>query len=245
MLEVSPYNKLAYIYDRLMDHVDYRYWSEYIFTLIKTSGVKIDSLIDLSCGTGSLLIQFLGKVDTLYGCDSSIEMIKHARKKAELSRSPLFLNDVYEIAVQDTTFDCALFLYDSLNYITEDQSLIHSLGEIYRILKKGGIFIFDVVSDLHCREHYSDFHENEYWGDDGYSRHSFYDQEAGYQYNEFRIVLKGKTYIEKHEQKVYSIEFLEDILEKRLFKVIGMFDDFSTKSANTNSGRIHLVCIKS
>ena len=244
MLEVSPYNNLAYIYDRLMDHVDYRHWSEYIFTLIKTSGAQIDSLIDLSCGTGSLLIEFLGKVDTLCGCDSSIEMIKHARKKCELRKSPLFLNNVCEIAVQDTTFDCAVFLYDSLNYITADQSLIHSLSEIYRILKKDGIFIFDVVSDLHCREHYSDFYESEYWDDDGYSRHSFYDQEAAYQYNDFRIVLKGKTFIERHKQKVYTIEFLEAILQKRLFKIVGMFDDFSTKSANNNSGRIHFVCIK-
>ena len=91
-MEVTkPYTKLAVIYDRLMDHVDYVDWGEYILNLIIESGVNINSLIDLSCGTGSLLAYLQGKIEILYGCDSSKEMISEALKKKDLSPE----NDAY------------------------------------------------------------------------------------------------------------------------------------------------------
>ena len=47
MKEVMPYEKLAYIYDHLMDHVDYTKWAEYIIEIINHVDPKINSLIDL------------------------------------------------------------------------------------------------------------------------------------------------------------------------------------------------------
>lgn len=148
------------------------------------------------------------------------------------------------MAIKDDCFDCALFLYDSLNYLIDDISLENSLKEIHRILKKGGIFIFDVVSENHCIEHYGDFHESEYWDDEGYSRHSFYDPTNGYQFNDFRIVIKGETFIEKHQQKVYRIDYLRSALNKKSFKIIGTYNDFSYEEANSSPGRIHFLCTK-
>jgi ubiquinone/menaquinone biosynthesis C-methylase UbiE len=244
MNKVLPYHKLACIYDRLMDHVDYKRWSEYIMNIIRNSGRDYDSLIDLSCGTGSFINHMQGSIDVLFGCDKSGEMITHAKKKRRLATIPLFINDICNIAVSDNSFDCAVFLYDSLNYITGKSSLDKSLNEINRILKKRGIFIFDVITENHCKEYYKDFYESEYWDNEGYSRHSYYDQKYGYQYSEFRIVLEGRTFKEKHRQRVYTIEFLNDILDKNLFEVKDMFDDFSFEKANDYSGRIHFVCVK-
>jgi SAM-dependent methyltransferase len=171
-------------------------------------------------------------------------MIGKARKKKEFFCNNLFVNDINEMAIKNDCFDCALVIYDSLNYLIDDTSLENSLLEIHRILKKGGLFIFDVVSEKHCIEHYRDFHESEYWGDEGYSRHSFYDPKQGYQFNDFRIIIKGETFFEKHQQKVYGLDYLRNLLIKNLFKIVGTYNDFSDQDDNTSPGRIHFLCVK-
>lgn len=241
---IAPYIKLSEIYDRLMDHVDYKHWSDYILKLIKRTGREVESVIDLSCGTGSFINQMNGKIDTIIGCDNSREMIREAVKKKNINSDYLFVNDIRKSAIKGNCFDCVLFLYDSLNYLIDNISLENSLTEIYRILSNNGIFIFDVVSESHCIEHYGDFHESEYWDDEGYSRHSFYDSENGYQFNEFRIVIKGETYIEKHQQKVYDLDYLKSVLNKCQFKIIGTYNDFSDQKTDTIPGRVHFLCTK-
>jgi SAM-dependent methyltransferase len=171
-------------------------------------------------------------------------MILEARKKRKVYPGNLFINDIRKMAIKDGCLDCAVFLYDSLNYLVDESSLENSLSEISRILNKEGIFIFDVVSEDHCIEHYRDFHESEYWDDGGYSRHSFYDSKNGYQFNEFRIVLKGQTFIEKHQQKIYGIDYLNSALEEKSFRVIGTYNDFSNGETIGDSGRIHFLCTK-
>jgi ubiquinone/menaquinone biosynthesis C-methylase UbiE len=227
-----------------MNHVDYILWSDYILNLVNHSSREVTSLIDLSCGTGSLLSHLNGKIQTVCGCDNSKEMVNEARKKKSLHPGHLFINDVKCMAIKDRSFDCAVFLYDSLNYLIDDLSLEKALLEVHRILKKGGIFIFDVVSESHCIEHYGDFHESEYWEDEGYSRHSFYDSKNGFQFNDFRIVIKGHTFIEKHQQRIYGIDHLNGTLSKKSFKVIGTYSDFSNEETTGSSGRIHFLCVK-
>jgi SAM-dependent methyltransferase len=244
MTTTPPYSKLAMIYDRLMDHVDYDLWSEYILKLLGLSPAKIDSLIDLSCGTGSLLYYLDKIIPDVYGCDISAEMIYEAKTKKNLDPGIIFINDLQNIAVKSNSFDSALVLYDSLNYLVDEGSLGKSLVEIHRILKPDGVFIFDVVSENHCLEHYLDYHESEYWGDDGYSRHSYYDSKNGYQYNDFRIVLKGQTYIERHTQKIYGLDDLRSALADNSFKVIGTYEDFTNDYSSENAGRFHFLCLK-
>ena len=131
-----------------------------------------------------------------------------------------------------------------MNYLIDDISLKNSIEEINRILKKGGIFIFDVVSEHHCINYFGDFYENEYWKNDGYSRHSYYDPIQGYQFNEFRIVIRGKTFIEKHQQKIYGIEYLRNILDNKSFSIVGTYSNFADQQTDENLGRIHFLCIK-
>jgi ubiquinone/menaquinone biosynthesis C-methylase UbiE len=242
MREVNPYEKLAYIYDRLMDHVDYKYWAIYILDLINQSELKVQSIIDLSCGTGNLIPYFDGIIDKIWGCDQSKPMIFQSREK--IKDLSFFVNDVKQMAIKDNSADCALLLYDSLNYINNVRDLKMTLREIHRIIKEGGMFIFDIVSETHCKEYYGDYHESEYWDNLGYTRHSYFDQEEGIQINDFRIVLKGKTYFEKHIQKVYSIDFLNKILCEHSFEIVNIFNEFSFEGVNEKSGRMHFVCLR-
>ena len=130
---IKPYMKLAEIYDRLMDHVDYDYWSSYILRLITLTGKKADTVIDISCGTGNLINHLHEKISILYGCDKSKEMIFEAKKKKSENSGCLFISDIRNMAIRESCFDCALLLYDSLNYLIDDISLDNAFKEINRI----------------------------------------------------------------------------------------------------------------
>lgn len=245
MIRVKPYNKLAEIYDLLMDHVDYDQWSSYVLQLIKKYHHNPQFIIDLSCGTGNFLLPLYKHFKLLMACDLSIEMVYQSMKKIELERIPLFVNDIREMAIGNGRFDCALLLYDSLNYILDEKLLEKSLKEISRIIKNGGIFIFDIVTDFHCREYYANNHESEYWKDLGYFRHSYYDEVSSYQYTEFRIVLNGHTFFEEHKQRIYTTDYLKETLKKSTFEVMETDNNFPQEEVTEGrSGRTHFVCRK-
>jgi len=240
----QPYEKLALIYDRLMDHVDYEMWSDYIIKLTKKTAENITSVADLACGTGNFLIYFKKFFPFVVGCDLSETMIRQAFHKALLKRVPLFISDVQDIALPNKCVNMAVLLYDSLNYLTETTVLHRAIAEINRILTDGGLFIFDIVSKKHCLTYYADFHENEYWGDTGYSRYSHFDQKTGYQTNDFRIVLNGFTYKERHVQKIYTIDYLVSVLQQNSLRVINVFEEFSFEKVTEKAERMHFLCQK-
>jgi len=155
----------------------------------------------------------------VFGCDSSGAMIGQACKKNDLRKIPFFINDIRNIALPNKCVDVAVLLYDSLNYLLDEEALMTAIAEIYRILAGSGLFIFDIVSEKHCLHYYADYQENEYWGQAGYSRHSYFNQDLSRQYNDFRIVLNGFTYKERHVQQIYATDYLVDILQANsLFK---------------------------
>jgi ubiquinone/menaquinone biosynthesis C-methylase UbiE len=244
MNQYKPYEKLAQIYDRLMEHVDYGMWSNYINRLICGAGTQVRSVADLACGTGNFLTHLRSRFPIMYGCDLAEAMIREARIKKELKGIPLFICDLQSIAMQDAKVDAAILLYDSLNYLVDEVALQKSLSEIHRILKPDGLFLFDIISQEHCLNYFADYHENEYWENEGYSRHSFFDQKKGIQHNHFRIIIDGFTYLEKHIQRIYKTDFLLDILNRCSFLTLKIFEEFSFEEANDSSGRMHFLCQK-
>ena len=244
MQKTIPYDKLSLIYDRLMDHVDYKFWSSYIRSFFRYADIKVKNVLDISCGTGNLLTHLVKTKYNFIGCDFSKDMLREATQKKSLAKVSFFINDIRFIALCNESFDCILFLYDSINYILKKSDISQIFSEIERVLQKGGIFIFDTITESHCKEYYNDFYDSEFWGEEGYYRHSYYDQKSFQQHNEFRIILNKKTYYEHHVQRVYTIDELKQLLQKHNFKISGMFDNFSFNEVDTESDRVHFVCKK-
>ena len=76
------YNHFAYIYDVLMDDVDYSGWVDYIERILKIYGVK-PARIDLACGTGNITIMLKARGYDVIGIDQSEDMLSVAKDKAE------------------------------------------------------------------------------------------------------------------------------------------------------------------
>ncbi len=244
MILTTPYEKLALIYDRLMSHVNYKQWAEYVRNLFQYADRDIKQIVDISVGTGSL-IQYLNKSGyNCYGSDLSFLMILQAKAKLQISGNIFIVSDATQLAFASSKFDAVLFLYDSLNYLTTPELIESFLAEVKRILKEGGVFIFDIITDILCKTFYDNFEEQENWGDSGYVRHSYYNQEENIQYNDFKITIGGKKYFERHCQRIYSDIEIKKYLQKYSFEALAQLDDFTYLTANANSERIHYVCIK-
>jgi ubiquinone/menaquinone biosynthesis C-methylase UbiE len=135
------YGSLAKYYDRLeSQYRDYAKESEWLHSLILQEGSK--RVLDLSCGTGthaSRLVKNLTDADVV-AMDSSAEMAtvaKNTRAGSVLQAD--FLHSPFPPA----TFDFAICMYWSLASL-QDGDVALLFKEVNRLLKEGGIFVFDV-----------------------------------------------------------------------------------------------------
>jgi len=244
MPETYRYTALAAIYDHVMDHVDYQKWAEYIFDLFEFAQVKVEKILDISCGTGELLRYMFPQKYKIIASDKSLDMLMILKKKKVFNKVPVFTADSVSIPLTAGRIDAALMLYDSINYHTEPNDLALSLREINRILKPGGLFIFDTVTRWHCKTYFHHEFEEQFWGNKGYTLRSRFDTRENLQYNEFDINIAGRSYHEIHVQRIYGINELRKIVEKMQLKVLAIFDEFTFNKATKRSQRIHFVCRK-
>ena len=120
----------------------YQLWEQFRSEkLAKDTSKKI--YIDLGCGTGVLQEDFEKRYPgtTAYGIDVMKEAIEYCKKRG-LERANLYNGK--KIPFKDSEFDL-LTAIDVLEHIEDD---VYSLGEIKRVLKKGGLGIFIVPAHM-------------------------------------------------------------------------------------------------
>ena len=80
---MDQYRDFAFVYDELMDDVDYEGWIDYIEQIIEKENAKVKNILELACGTGNITIPLAKKNYDIAGIDISDEMLNVARSKAE------------------------------------------------------------------------------------------------------------------------------------------------------------------
>ena len=106
------------------------------------------TILDLGCGPGLYTEIFAEKGHKVTGIDISKNSIEYAIKSAENKKLDItYLNTSYlEVDLKSDKYDLVVLIYTDLGVLTptERESLLEM---IFRILKKGGTFIFDVLKD--------------------------------------------------------------------------------------------------
>ncbi len=241
----EPYEALAEIYDHVMNHVNYKQWAEYIHSLLGFKDSPERRIIDMACGTGRFLQNIRFKQCRLTGCDLSTAMVHKAAYKQVNNLQGWLAADFTRLPFKSDSFDAALVLYDSINYLIESDDVLQLFSEVARVLKPGGRFIFDAATPFVCETAFRDYEENDV-SDQGYPyvRRSWYDAQQRIQYNHFTIQHNGLLIEETHQQKIRSLREWRRLLAESPLQFVAAYGGFGFKPAQKTAERIHFVCEK-
>lgn len=103
-----------------------------------------DSIIELGCGSGWILIDLAKFARRAYGLDVSREMLKSAQTLLPLSS--LVSGEIGKLPFKDKSFDCALSYFVFINF-ADDRYVENALVEIARVLKPGGRALIGQLPD--------------------------------------------------------------------------------------------------
>ena len=240
----APYSRLALYYDKVMNHVDYKKWAKFIKSILSHYYQTPKNIAELACGTGAIFDYLKSDKWHLFGGDRSQSMILVGKEKRSGLHPHFFCADFRAIPLKLEYFDVVLILYDSVNYLMEENDITRMFEEVSRLLKNGGLFIFDIVTPYICKTAFRDYTEQEFWGKSGYARKSWFAEEESIQYNEFEIHINSQIFKELHQQKIRYMDEWKQFIEKSPLKFMAAYHNFSLRKARNKSERIHFVCRK-
>ena len=242
---VAPYHNLASIYDYVMRHVEYDDWAAYLHALFERFNHRPSAVIDLACGTGNIAFALTERdYPVTCGVDGSASMIEVARQKAAGSGYSIDFAQRDLRQLKDLgTFDTAVCIYDSVNYLLTQEAFGQALAAIHGLLRPGGLFVFDVCTECNSRRYFSRLHEQESGPGFTYSRDSSYDAANRLQLNHFTICFTDrKSPIEEHHvQRIYPLAELCAAVEASDFELLDAFDGFTFAPGSEQSERLHFA----
>lgn len=240
---MNSYDALAGSYDSLMVDGSYRKRADFLVRLFKKSRIPVETVLDLACGTGTIACLLAERGYRVTATDFSEEMLTQAMAKAfDLEeRAPLFLCQSMPRLHLTEPVDAVVSTLDSLNYLTRERDIRETFRRVYRWLKPGGAFIFDVNTPYKLRrmdhQMYMDETEESFcvW-------RTFFSertQVCTYQVDLFRLN-EDETWdreFEEHRERAWSEEQLREFLAEAGFEHVTISGDLSTKPPKAEEDR--------
>lgn len=234
---MDPFADLARFYDPLMAHVDYPRWVRACFALSELLPDRFTHL-DAGCGTGTLL-QFLrqGGWDSV-GIDISAGMLRALRD----ARGPL---PVAQADLRALPFehgvDIVTCLFDSLNFLLDDDGLRAAIAGFAAALRPGGIAYFDIVTERMVTDHFEDQSWVEDIGAFQARWSSAYDRRNRVAETRIRINRGEAATI---RERIYPNEFVADACVAAGLKVLLMADAGTWRRPTARTTRVDFVAMK-
>jgi SAM-dependent methyltransferase len=145
MGEITPYARLAGVYDELVVDPCYSDWAGFLDELWQDDPAVVSSVLDVCCGTGLLTAELAERGYALVGVDASPQML--ARARTLLGPEVLLIEATLPDLPVEGMFDAAVSTFDGLNYLTLDD-LRESLWAMAAHLRPAGWLVFDIHTDL-------------------------------------------------------------------------------------------------
>ena len=238
------YNDFAYIYDKLINDVDYKEWADYYFKIFQRYGLSPKLGLDLGCGTGNLTVELASRGIEMTGVDLSEDMLMVAREKSE-GMDILYLNqDMTEFELYGTV-DFIVSSLDCINYITDKRDLQRVMKLANNYLEPGGLFIFDINTRYKLENIIGD---NTFILEDDdcfCSWQNEYDKRRKLSDFYLTFFLKdGENYTrfdEHHTERAYEIEEIKSLIESSGMRLLKVYHDRSFENPKKNSERVFFV----
>lgn len=244
---MEAYGEFARVYDIFMDNVDYEDWASYLTESLKEYGIGDGLVLELGCGTGTMT-EFLADAGyDMIGVDNAEEMLAEAMEKREESGHDILylLQDMEEFELYGTV-RAVVSVCDSLNYITEEEDLLHVFSLVNNYLDPKGIFIFDMNTVYKYREMLGNTTIAENREEGSFIWENEYDEETGMNVYGLTLFLPREDGLyekteEVHYQKAYSEEKIKELLKKAGMEVLAVYDAYTKNLPSAKSGRLTFV----
>ncbi len=135
---MAAYDRFAPFYDEVMDDPGPR--ATRVVEAVDRYRAGAESLLELGCGTGSMLARLSG-IGTLTGLDRSPEMLAIAAEK--VPRAELVEADMASFSL-GRRFDVVICVFDSLNHLLSFDAWLATFDAVASHLADGGLFVFDI-----------------------------------------------------------------------------------------------------
>lgn len=243
------YSNFAEFYDELTDDVGYEERTKYLCSLFEKFDRAPTLLLDLACGTGGFSREFAREGISVIGVDISEEMLAVATEKNfEEKLDILYLcQDAAELDLYGTV-DGAVCCLDSINHITDYDTLCAVFKKVSLFLENERLFIFDVNTIF---KHEQILADNTFVieNDDIYCVwQNEYDKDT--RTTEIMLDLfrrEGDTYTRSFEnicERAYTEEEIKSALKNANLSIVGIFGDMSVSAPESDEQRIIFVTRK-
>ena len=241
---MKTYENFASVYDELMDNVPYEAWAEFLQERLREYGITDGLMLDLACGTGRMTTLMAGRGFDLIGVDSSMDMLQIARERgSEKADSCLYLlQDMREFELYGTVRS-VISVCDSINYVTEEEDLLHVFSLVNNYLDPGGIFLFDFNTEHKYRDVVGESVIAEDRDDVSFIWYNEYDEEEHLNYIDLSVFVQEKDdlfrkFQEQHVQKGYTLERICQLLKGAGLLFLKAYDGYTMEPAREDSERI-------
>ncbi|MDO5155725.1 MAG: class I SAM-dependent methyltransferase [Eubacteriales bacterium] len=241
------YETFASVYDSFMDNIPYEEWSIYLKQLLQQENIENGTLVELGCGTGSMMQQLASSSYQILGVDISTDMLSIAADKlSDYDNTTLLLQDmrILDLGMQANAI---YSVCDSMNYILTDEDLLDTFQGAHKHLHANGVFIFDLKTDYFYREILGDQIFCDHQEHCSYTwENSFFEEDCINQYDLTLFVKEPDSHLyrrfqETHHQRAYELSTIMDLLKQAGFHSITAYDAFTTQAPHAKSERIYLI----
>lgn len=247
---MSSYDALAASYDGLMADASYYKRADWLIKLFDKSRIDVHTVLDLGCGTGTIACLLAERGYEVTATDLSEEMLTQAMQKAEslTGQPPLFLCQSMPRLRLLEQVDAVISTIDAINYLTRKADVQETFKRVYRWLKPGGQFIFDVNTPYKLQrmdgQMYTDENEDSYcvW-------RTFYSEKqkvCTYQVDLFRLTEEGlwERDYEEHRERAWSEAELRQFLAEAGFDKVSITGDLTNRAPRDTEDRWIFRCEK-
>ena len=240
------YSSFASVYDELTVNVDYKRRAEYIANMLREQGIEDGLLLDLACGTGSLSVEFSKMGYEVIATDASPDMLMEARDKAyDEELNIMFLCQRMEETDLYGTVRAIVCALDSINHLSDIETLNKTFSVLKNFIDDGGIMVFDVNTMYKHRE---------VLGNNTF----IYDEENVFCAWQNRLLRDERTvninldffrksgskyerYNENFNEIAFTDEEIVNAVEQGGFRVVARYDDMTLDKPYDKSERIYYV----
>lgn len=246
---MSAYESLAGAYDGLTRDVDYGAVCAFLETVLQSVGKQPRDVLDLACGTGSMALLLAERGYRVLGADISEDMLTVAAQKAAAlgENAPYFICQPMQRLRLPQPVDAVTCLLDSLNYLDEPEDCKKTIERVFRALRPGGVFFFDINTPQKLRgldgQVFLDENEDSYcvW-------RAEFDQEENRCYYGIDLFRRRGTLwersFEQHCEYAYDPAELTAWLEAAGFAQVRQFADCRMEPPRVDEQRIYFCAIK-